>query len=259
MIQKEMCTITNHQQIASNIFEMTLQGDIVLLMDEPGQFVHLKVSEGIDPLLRRPISISSVNKESRQFTIIYRVQGRGTALLSKKRTGDVVDVLGPLGNGFPLDETGPNETALLVGGGIGIPPLYELSCRLVSKGIKVVHVLGFASKDAVFYEEKFMKLGTTYIATADGSYGRKGLVTDVIETEGISFDTLYACGPIPMLKALEDKFPDKKVFISMEERMCCGIGACYACVCHTKFDKEGSSYKKVCSDGPVFRAGEVIL
>jgi dihydroorotate dehydrogenase electron transfer subunit len=259
MINKEVCAITNHQQIAVNIFEMTLKGEIVKVMNQPGQFVHLKVSEGIDPLLRRPISISSIDRERKQFTIIYRAQGRGTALLSQKRTGDIVDVIGPLGNGFLLEETNLNETALLVGGGLGIPPLYELSRQLVSEGRKVVHVLGFSSKDVVFYEDKFIKLGTTYIATVDGSYSSKGFVTDVIENERISFDTLYACGPIPMLKALEDRFTDKKVFISMEERMCCGIGACYACVCKTKANQDEVSYKKVCSDGPVFRAGEVIL
>jgi dihydroorotate dehydrogenase electron transfer subunit len=191
--------------------------------------------------------------------MIYRKEGRGTALLAGKKKGDTIDVLGPLGHGFPVDETSPGETSLLVGGGIGVPPLYELSKQLVNKGVKVVHVLGFQTENAVFYEKRFAELGPTYVATVDGSHGRRGFVTDVIAAEDIDFHTLYACGPTPMLKALETGFPDKKVFLSLEERMGCGIGACFACVCHTGDNPEGHSYKKVCTDGPVFRAGEVVL
>ncbi len=123
----------------------------------------------------------------------------------------------------------------------------------------MIHVLGFQSAGAVFYEEKFSRLGETYLATVDGSAGMKGFVTDVINRLNIDFDVLYSCGPTPMLKALENQFPHKKVFLSLEERMGCGIGACFACVCHTGDDPEGYSYKKVCSDGPVFKAGEVVL
>ncbi|AGK53015.1 dihydroorotate dehydrogenase electron transfer subunit [Bacillus sp. 1NLA3E] len=259
MINKEQCIVIDQQEIAASVYELTLQGDITREMGDPGQFVHLKVSNGLDPLLRRPISISSIDKENKQFTMIYRSEGRGTTLLSEKIAGDSVDVLGPLGHGFPVAETNVGETALLVGGGIGVPPLYELSRQLVSRGIKVIHILGFQTENVVFYEKMFTELGTTYVATVDGSYGHQGFVTDVIVKEGLDFNTLYACGPTPMLKALEANFPNKKVFLSLEERMGCGIGACFACVCHTGEDPTGHSYKKVCTDGPVFRAGEVVI
>lgn len=259
MINKEICTVISQTELANSIFELTLKGELVQQMNEPGQFVHLKVSNGIDPLLRRPISIARIDKKSSEFTMIYRKEGSGTSLLSQKQAGDQVDVLGPLGHGFPLEETEKGETALLVGGGIGVPPLYELSRQLTEKGVTVIHVLGFQTKTAVFYEHEFSQLGETYIATVDGSYGTEGFVTDIITEKTIAFNTLYSCGPTPMLKALETKYADKKVFLSLEERMGCGIGACFACVCHTQNDKDGHSYKKVCSDGPVFRAGEVVL
>jgi dihydroorotate dehydrogenase electron transfer subunit len=187
--------------------------------------------------------------------MIYRKEGMGTTMLSEKKPGMEIDILGPLGNGFPVEETGEGETALLVGGGIGVPPLYELSKQLTAKGVNVIHVLGFQTASAMFYESEFLENGETYVATVDGTHGMKGFVTDVIKDKEISFNCMYACGPTPMLKALEHGFPDKKVFISLEERMACGVGACFACVHKTP---EGT-YKKVCSDGPVFRAGEVIL
>lgn len=259
-MKKEILTIVSQQQIAQSIFELTLQGELVSQMKQPGQFVHLRVSDSFEPLLRRPISICNIDQEKKQFTMIYRAEGRGTTVLADKKEADTVDVLGPLGNGFPVGEVNEGETALLVGGGIGVPPLYELSQRLVKKGVKVIHVLGFQSKEVAFYEEKFAALGATYIATVDGSLGTKGFVTDVIEKKNISFDVLYSCGPTPMLKALENNYSgDKKVFLSLEERMGCGIGACFACVCKTNDDRPGHNYKKVCSDGPVFRAGEVVL
>ncbi|MEH7382459.1 dihydroorotate dehydrogenase electron transfer subunit [Bacillus sp. JJ1533] len=259
MMKKEQMKVVSHTQIAEDIFELTLEGALVQEMGEPGQFVHVKVSDGIDPLLRRPISIANIDHQHQECTLIYRKEGLGTRVLSEKNIDQSVDVLGPLGNGFPVDEVGEGETALLVGGGIGVPPLYELSKQLVAKGVNVIHVLGFQSKSAVFYEGKFNELGTTYIATVDGSIGTKGFVTDVITTFGITFDTLYSCGPTPMLKALEKAYPDRNAYISLEERMGCGIGACFACVCHLQNDPDGSSYKKVCSDGPVFKVGEVVL
>nr|WP_199749453.1 dihydroorotate dehydrogenase electron transfer subunit [Cytobacillus oceanisediminis] len=258
-MKQELCTVIAQNKIANNIYELTLQGELVHEMTEPGQFVHLKVSEGYDPMLRRPISIAEIAPGLSHFKMIYRAEGRGTVKLSEKKAGDTVDVLGPLGNGFPVHEVKQGDTALLVGGGIGVPPLYELSKQLVKQGVKVVHILGFQTESAVFYEEKFSKLGETYIATADGSLGTKGFVTNVIDELKLDFDILYSCGPTPMLKALESQYRHKKVYLSLEERMGCGIGACFACVCHTGDDPEGYSYKKVCSDGPVFKAGEVVL
>lgn len=259
MIRNEQCIVLSNQEIAHNIFELTLKGELVQQMNEPGQFVHLKVSDGVDPLLRRPISIAKIDQVNNIFTMIFRAEGNGTKLLAQKKVRDVVDVLGPLGNGFPVEEAKAGSTALLVGGGIGVPPLYELSLRLKMRNVNVIHVLGFATKDAVFYEEKFAELGETYVVTVDGSHGEKGFVTDVISAQNLSFDTLYTCGPTPMLRALEATYPEKNVYLSLEERMGCGIGACFACVCRTQDDPTGYSYKKVCTDGPVFRGGEVLI
>ncbi|WP_075980988.1 dihydroorotate dehydrogenase electron transfer subunit [Bacillus massilinigeriensis] len=259
MIKKEYCQVVSQKEIAENIYELTLKGELVQEMKEPGQFVHLKVNEGNDPLLRRPISICDINHEDSQFTIIYRNAGRGTAFLSKKASGEMVDILGPLGNGFPVSEASSGDTAILVGGGIGVPPLYELSRQLVRSGVKVIHVFGYQTKSVAFYEEEFNLLGETYIATVDGSLGTKGFVTDILKREQFDFDIIYSCGPTPMLQALSDLYPEKKVYLSLEERMACGIGACFACVCHKKSDPTGHSYKKVCSDGPVFKAGEVLI
>ncbi|AZV42199.1 dihydroorotate dehydrogenase electron transfer subunit [Peribacillus asahii] len=256
MIVKEMMKVLSHKELAPAIFELTLQGQLVEEMKQPGQFVHVKTSDGLDPLLRRPISICSFNQHEQSFTMIYRAGGKGTKLLSKKTEAETVDVLGPLGNGFPVDAVESGETALLVGGGIGVPPLYQLSQMLVAKGVQVIHVLGFETKSAVFYEREFAALGETYIATVDGSHGTKGFVTDVMKDLADSYKAIYSCGPTPMLKALETGYSDKPLYLSLEERMGCGVGACFACVCHSG---EGSSYKKICSDGPVFRAGEVIL
>ncbi|MCM3569127.1 dihydroorotate dehydrogenase electron transfer subunit [Neobacillus mesonae] len=256
MIKKELSKIISQKEIAADVYELIMEADLVSEINAPGQFVHIRVSNGFDPLLRRPISICSFDKKAKQFTMIYRKDGRGTSLMSDMEPGMYLDVLGPLGNGFPVDEVNAGETALLVGGGIGVPPLYELSNQLIEKGVNVIHILGFQTKSAVFYEKEFTENGMTFITTDDGSYGRKGFVTDVIKE--LSFDCLYTCGPTPMLRAIEKGNPDKKLFLSLEERMGCGIGACYACVCHSS-DASGSSYKKVCSDGPVFRAGEVII
>lgn len=257
MIKKELCKITSQKEIAKDIFLLTVEANFVNEINAPGQFVHIRVAKALDPLLRRPISIASVDKLNSQFTMIYRKDGKGTTLLAEKGPGMLLDILGPLGNGFPVDEVRAGETALLVGGGIGVPPLYELSKQLIAKGVKVIHVLGFQTESAVFFEKEFLENGETYITTVDGSYGKKGFVTDIIKD--LDFDCLYTCGPTPMLKAIEKEYSDKKVFLSLEERMGCGVGACFACVCKTSSELEDVSYKKVCSDGPVFRAGEVLI
>jgi len=257
MIRKELMKVITHERIAKNIYHITLKGNLVGEMNSPGQFVHVKVGAQRDPLLRRPISICEINKDKDEFTMIYRKEGLGTSVLSERKPGETVDVLGPLGNGFPLDVVESGQTALLVGGGIGVPPLYELAKQLVEKGVHVINVLGFQDKEVVFYEDKFSQLGKTYVATVDGSHGTRGFVTDVIRFHSLEFDVLYSCGPKPMLKALEQAFPHKNVYLSLEERMGCGIGACFACVCHVP--NHETAYKKVCVDGPVFKAGEVVL
>lgn len=251
MIRQERMIITNQRQVAHRIFELNVKGELVQAM-EPGQFVHVRVADSYEPLLRRPISIASVDKEAGEFTMLYRAEGRGTSLLSEKKAGDELNVLGPLGNGFPVAEAG--KKAFLIGGGIGVPPLYELAKQLNDRGVETVHILGFENKEAVFYEESFRALGETHIATVDGSRGTKGFVTHVLKELQQDFDTYFSCGPTPMLNALQAALPDKKGFLSYEQRMGCGIGACFACVCKTTDERD---YVKVCSDGPVFPAGVV--
>ncbi|MEH7305917.1 dihydroorotate dehydrogenase electron transfer subunit [Neobacillus drentensis] len=257
MIEKELCKISSQKEIAEDIYELTVYADFVSEIKAPGQFVNIRVAKSGDALLRRPISISSFDTKQKQFTMIYRKEGKGTTMLAEMGHGMEIDILGPLGNGFPVNEVNSGETALLVGGGIGVPPLYELSNQLVAKGVKVIHVLGFQTESAVFYEKEFLENGETYVTTVDGSYGKKGFVTDVMKE--LEFDCIYTCGPTPMLRAIEHAYSNKKVFLSLEERMGCGIGACFACVCRRADDPAGVSYKKVCSDGPVFRAGEVLI
>lgn len=254
MIRQERMHIVRQQEIAKSIFELTLQGDLTSEMDEPGQFVHVRVADSFEPLLRRPISIASIDKEAGQFTMIYRAEGRGTGLLSHKKPGDELDVLGPLGHGFGVEEA--QRKAYLIGGGIGVPPLYELARQLNARGIETVHILGFESKHAVFYEEKFKALGDTHIATVDGSHGTQGFVTHILNELPMDFETYYSCGPTAMLEAVQWAYPQKKGFLSYEQRMGCGIGACFACVCRTT--RSETDYVKVCSDGPVFPAGVVI-
>jgi len=256
MIKQERMCVIEQKEIAHNIFEMTLSGQLVQEMEGPGQFVHIRVSDSTEPLLRRPISIASINQENNQFTMIYRAEGRGTTLLALKKAGEEVDVLGPLGNGFPVHEAQNGNTVVLVGGGIGVPPLYELSKRLVEKGVKPIHVLGFQTQEVVFYEEEFRKLGETHIVTVDGSLGHEGFVTTVLAELEQDFSMYFTCGPVPMLTAIQNMYPDKKGFLSFEERMGCGLGACFACVCKTTEQVE-VDYVKVCSDGPVFPAGVV--
>ncbi|MTD30307.1 dihydroorotate dehydrogenase electron transfer subunit [Planomicrobium sp. YIM 101495] len=254
MIRQEQMTVIKQQQIADTIFELTLEGDIARGMAAPGQFVHVRVADSFEPLLRRPISVASIDTENGQFTMIYRAEGRGTTLLAEKKPGDKLDVLGPLGNGFPLAEAG--KKAFLIGGGIGVPPLYELAKQLNARGVETVHILGFEGKQAVFYEEEFRSLGETHIATVDGSHGTEGFVTHILNGLPKDFDTYFACGPTAMLDALQRALEEKKGFLSYEQRMGCGIGACFACVCRTT--KNELDYVKVCSDGPVFPAGVVI-
>ncbi|MDF2557397.1 MAG: oxidoreductase NAD-binding domain protein [Bacillales bacterium] len=257
MAIKELMRIVQHNEIAENIFRLTVQGKLTKQVHEPGRFLHVKVSEGTTPLLRRPISIYDVDHEKKELTMIYRVEGQGTKLLSTRRVNEKLDILGPLGKGFPVEKAVPGEEALLIGGGIGVPPLYNLAKQLVKKGVKVTVILGFQTESVSILKEEFEKFGDVYLATVDGTIGTKGFVTDVIQMMGIKPDITYACGPKPMLKALKEQLPNERLYISLEERMGCGVGACLACVCKVPNDLTG--YKKVCSDGPVFQAEEVVL
>lgn len=258
-MKKELTEVVQHEQIADKIYELTFTGELVTKMTDPGQFLHIRVGEQYMPLLRRPISICDVDLDNKHCTILYRAEGEGTRLLSRKRIGDRLDVLGPLGNGFPVGKLEEGETAILIGGGIGVPPLYYLSKKLVERNIRVKHVLGFASGKDAFYVEKFNRLGETAVTTIDGSLGFQGFVTDYVKYENPDYDLLYSCGPTLMMKAIEEQLNPDQAYYSFEERMGCGIGACFACVCPVKDDPAGNDYRKICSDGPVFPQGVIQL
>ncbi len=248
--------IVKNCEIAKNIYEMTLTGDNVKLMNQPGQFVNIKITEMSQLILRRPISICEIDQEKKQIKLIYRIKGQGTEILAKKLPGEVINIFGPLGNGYPEYSIKNHETALLVGGGIGVAPLYELAKRLSRRKIKVKSVLGFATMTDVFYEKEFSFYGEVHVATIDGSYNFNGNVLDLIKSKNLQFDVIYGCGPQAMLKAINDEYINlKKGYLSLEERMACGIGACYACVC----DKANKSTEtvRICKEGPVFKLGEV--
>lgn len=247
--------LTKKKWLTENIIQMTLKGGLVEEMNEPGQFVQLQVPEG-STILRRPISIHQINQDELCFDIIFRVEGKGTKILSQLELGDTINVMGPLGHGFPTDDQllESKQVACLIGGGIGTPPLYELSKRLQAKGMQVIHILGFNSEKECILDKEFAKLGQTLVSTVDGSKGTKGFVTHVWENEKIQADIYYACGPTPMLQSLQRLKLNAPLYLSFEERMACGMGACYACVCKSP---DAKGYKRVCKEGPVFLAGEV--
>ncbi|MDR0690754.1 MAG: dihydroorotate dehydrogenase electron transfer subunit [Streptococcaceae bacterium] len=260
-LQEEMRIVSQHK-LAPAIFEMKLAGKLVKEMKQAGQFLHLRVPCP-DLLLRRPISLAEIDLKLSTCTIIYRVEGCGTEYFSKMKQGDTLDILAPLGNGFDISVVKPGKSALIIGGGIGVPPLYELSKKLITKSVKVVHLFGFATKEVIFYEEKFRVLGEVRISTDDGSYGVHGHVGDLLEkleAENFTPDAVYACGASGMLKMVDKKFAmHPYAFISLESRMACGVGACYACVCHKNRDPTGTKSCKVCDQGPVFKTGEVVI
>ncbi|MDR3156834.1 MAG: dihydroorotate dehydrogenase electron transfer subunit [Lactobacillales bacterium] len=262
MCLQEKMGIVSQRELAPDIFEMKLSGKLVQKMKQAGQFLHIRVPRE-DLLLRRPISLAQIDQQAGICTIIYRVEGLGTEVFSKMKPGDSLDVLGPLGNGFDTSFVNRGSTVLILGGGIGVPPLYELSKQFVNRGVKVVHLLGFATSEVIFYEKEFRLLGETRISTDDGSYGVKGHVgtlLEELETENFLPDAVYACGSDGLLKMVDEKFAQHPAaFISMESRMACGIGACYACVCYEKGDVTQKRSRKICDQGPVFKIGEVVI
>ncbi|QTM99356.1 NAD-dependent dihydroorotate dehydrogenase B electron transfer subunit [Sediminibacillus dalangtanensis] len=258
MMQTELIVLAN-EKIADQTIEMQLGLNSDNLGTEvqkfvPGQFLHVKVGEADTTMLRRPISIADVDGNG-NITIIFKISGRGTDMLSKQTAGSRIDALLPCGTGYPVDNLNL-DTALLIGGGIGVPPLYYLGKTLAARGTRIISILGFQKADHVFYKEKFAELGESIIVTDDGSYGEKGFVTDCLKEMDIDFDCFFSCGPTPMLQAVTNKLTGRHGYISVEQRMGCGIGACYACVVPAK---SGTGFKKICKDGPVFAANEVSL
>lgn len=245
--------VKHQEQIASDIYSLTLYAPEIAAKAKAGQFVSLYSKDG-SKLLPRPISLCEIEKETGTIRLVYRVVGFGTKEFSGLKADDTLEIMGPLGNGFDKKD----KKAILIGGGIGIPPMLELAKEL--KCEKII-VAGF--KDETFLVEDLEKYGVVYIASEDGGNGVKGNVLDAIAEYGIEGDIIYACGPAPMLSAVKNYAGEHGIEaqISLEEKMACGIGACLACVCKTG-EVDGHSHVKnarICKDGPVFDSREVEL
>lgn len=239
---KSCYKVESNEKIAKSVYKMVLSGDTSAIT-RPGQFINIKVP---DKYLRRPISVCDFDAET--VTVIYKVVGEGTKIMSEMEKGISLDVLTGLGNGFDAGKSG--DRPLLIGGGVGVPPLYNLAKKLKDEGKTVTVILGFNTSDEVFLKEEFEKVATVYLTTADGSEGQKGFVTDAMD--GIDYDYIYTCGPQAMLRAVYDKAKTGGQF-SFEERMGCGFGACMGCSCKTKYGA-----KRICKDGPVLEKEEII-
>ena len=239
---KSYYKVESNEKIAKSVYKMVLSGDTSAIT-RPGQFINIKVP---DKYLRRPISVCDFDADS--VTVIYKVVGEGTKIMSEMEKGISLDVLTGLGNGFDIGKSG--DRPLLIGGGVGVPPLYNLAKKLKDEGKTVTVILGFNTSEEVFLKEEFEKIATVYLTTADGSEGQKGFVTDAMD--GIDYDYIYTCGPQAMLRAVYDKAKTGGQF-SFEERMGCGFGACMGCSCKTKYGA-----KRICKDGPVLEKEEII-
>lgn len=249
MEYRESVRIISQEKLTGDVFSLWIETGNIAQNARPGQFLSVYSKDG-SRLLPRPISICEL--EGDRLRMVYRTVGKGTEEFSGYEAGDTLEVMGPLGNGYTLSE----KKALLFGGGIGIPPMLELAKQL--KCQKTI-VLGY--RDELFLNDAFSKYGDVFVATEDGSAGTKGNVLDAVKANQLTADVIYACGPKPMLRAVKAFAEENGIeaYISLEERMACGIGACLACVCETK-EVDGHSNvhnARICKDGPVFSAKEV--
>ena len=253
---KEKCTVISQDCIAKDIYSLWLQTEKIAAQAKPGQFVSVYCNDG-GHLLPRPISLCEIDQEKGTLRLVYRVVGKGTEMFAALKAGDTIEVLGPLGNGFPMEEA-EGMRVFLIGGGIGVPPMLETAKQL--KG-EAVLVMGY--RDELFLTEEMTKAGELVIATEDGSAGTKGNVLDAIREGALKADMIFACGPKPMLRALKAYGLENDIpcYVSMEERMACGVGACLGCVCQSTEEDHHSQVKnkRVCKDGPVFLSTEVEL
>lgn len=259
---KEAGVIVSQEEIAPDIFSLWLKTEHITENAVPGQFISMYCDDG-SRLLPRPISICEVKKETGELRVVYRVIGKGTEEFSLKKQGGTIQILGPLGNGFPLEGRDGQRTlerkSFLIGGGIGIPPMLELAKQL---GGERQVILGYRDKDTFLFDE-FRPYASVYAATEDGSVGTKGNVMDAIRENGLEAEVIYACGPKPMLAAIKSFAAEHGIecWLSLEEKMACGIGACLACTCKTaEIDEHTNVHnKRICTEGPVFLAEEVEL
>ena len=242
-MKQSIFTIVSNIALTDSVYKMVLQGDTSAIT-APGQFVNLKL-DGL--YLRRPISVCDLVGD--KLTIVYKAVGKGTEQMSRMEEGEKVDILTGLGNGYDMSFSG--DRPVLLGGGVGVPPMYLLAKELIKQGKKVSVILGFNTKSEIFYEEEFKKLGgDVTVTTVDGSYGTKGFVTTALET--VDYTYFYTCGPEPMLKAVY-KASATSGQMSFEKRMGCGFGACMGCSCKTI-----TGYKRICKEGPVMKKEEIL-
>lgn len=252
-VEKMTAKVLRQEPLAMDVFSLVLQAPHIAATAKAGQFVSLYSRDGAS-LLPRPISLCEINPSQGTIRLVYRVVGKGTKEFSRLTSGDKIEIMGPLGNGFTLKD----KRAMLIGGGIGIPPMLELAKELqCEKSI----VVGY--RDETFLLEDLQAAGNVYVASEDGKTGVKGNVLDAIGEYGLEADIIYACGPTPMLRAIQGYVLEQGIEaqLSLEEKMACGIGACLACVCQST-EVDGHSYvknKRICKDGPVFDAQEVEL
>ena len=261
-----------NEQVAPNYFRMSLEAPQVAGEAEAGQFIHIRVNDEYIPLLRRPLSIHRISEKLQNIEILYEMVGKGTKILAGKRSGEELDILGPLGNGFKF---GLSEASILVAGGMGVAPLLALAEEIVQKrGKKVYALIGAKTRQLVLDEKNLIDLGVEVkVATEDGSYGRKGLATDLLKdllstfsfgvpaARRVASTTVYACGPEKMLRDIAAITVGRGIpcQVSLENRMGCGVGVCRGCVVKVKSLKSKiESYKRVCKDGPVFEATEIV-
>ena len=241
-MKQGLFTIIENRPLTESVYEMTLSGDVSDIV-APGQFVNILLD---GRFLRRPISVCNV--EGDRLTIIYKVVGKGTEQMSQTKTGQL-DILTGLGNGYDLSVSGSQP--VLIGGGVGVPPMYLLARRLIEQRKRVKVILGFNTRDEIFYEDEFRALGAeVHVTTVDGTYGIKGFVTDALKD--MEYTYFYTCGPEPMLKAVY-KASATSGQMSFEKRMGCGFGACMGCSCKTI-----TGYKRICKEGPVMRKEEIL-
>ena len=242
-MQQQILKVKENVKLTENIYRMVLCGDLSAIKNS-GEFINIEIPQ---LFLRRPISVCDYDAES--VTIIYKVVGKGTEILAQAQEGDTFDVLTGLGNGYDISVSG--DHALLLGGGVGVPPLYNLCKKLIAESKKVTVVLGFNTASEIFYAEEFKALGAEVrVTTVDGSYGIRGFVTDAIAD--VDYTHFYTCGPEPMLRAVYKATKTEGQF-SFESRMGCGFGACMGCSCKTL-----TGYKRICKEGPVMRKEEIL-
>lgn len=248
-VRNKVLKMISNTNVAPDIFKLELEGEDIAEIAVPGQFVHVKCGDTSDPLLRRPFSVNNVTGST--ISILYHVKGTGTFNLSTLKSGSLIDVIGPLGNGFKLSN---DLNCLVIAGGIGLAPMHFLINKLAESGNKVTLLYGCGTTGLLALADGLSgACENIYISTDDGSAGTKGLVTD-IDIDWLSFDRIYSCGPEPMLKAVSSKAAASGIDcqVSLERHMACGVGACLGCVCSIKDGTEESSYSRVCIDGPVY-------